>query len=178
MSINVVAIILSAIALGISTLLAVRQVLLSERANHLPAYLNLLSAFRSREFNDHYIYVCEKLRKEHSAESGISGLPDSAREAVYDVAYYYQTLAVLILTRILSEYVILAFFHWRIIRVWEAISPYVIKEREMSEASGATVLKLLEEYATNRERHLTTESLIASLSSPRWRRALNRVARR
>jgi hypothetical protein len=178
MSANIIAIALSIVALGISTWLAVRQVLLSERANHLPAYLTLLSEFRSREFNDHYLYVCERLRKEHDAALGISGLPAGAREAIYDVAYYYQMLAVLILTRIVSEDIVLAFFHWRIIRAWEAISPYVIREREISKASGSTVLRLLEEYATNRERNLTTESLIASLSSPRWKQVLRRLSRR
>jgi|GEM_PF-3214520 len=61
MTINIVALVLSAVALGISTWLAVRQALQQKRATHLPAYLGMLSEFRSREFNDHYLYVCEKL---------------------------------------------------------------------------------------------------------------------
>ena len=180
MSANITAIALSVLALGTSTWLAVRQVLLSKRANHLPAYLHLLSEFRSREFNDHYLYVCEKLTEEHEAALGISGLPENAREAVYDIAYYYQELAILILTRIVDEDVVLAFFHWRIIekRAWEAIAPYVAREREISKASGSGVLGLLEEYAVNHARRLSPESLIALLSSPTWKQALNRIARR
>jgi hypothetical protein len=178
MSANITAIALSVIALGISTWLAVRQALLSKRANHLPAYLHLLSEFRSREFNDHYLYVCEKLAGEHDSELGISGLPNNAREAVYDIAYYYQEFAILILTRIVDEDVVLAFFHWRIIRVWEAISPYVSREREISKASGDGVFGLLEEYAVNHERRLSPESLITLLSYPGWKQALNRIVRR
>jgi hypothetical protein len=172
---NVIAIVLSAMALGVSTWLAVRQVFLSKKANHLPAYLDLLSDFRSREFNDHYLYVCEKLAREHKPDLGISGLPDDAREAVYDIAYYYQAFAILIFTRIVDEDVILALFHWRIIRVWESIAPYVTREREVSKASGAQILRLLEEYAVNHEMRLSAESLIATQSSSAWKLALNRV---
>jgi hypothetical protein len=178
MAINIIAIALSAVALGVSTWLAVRQVLLSKRANHLPAYLELLSEFRSREFNDHYLYVCEKLAAEHDAKLGISGLPDNAREAVYDITYYYQAFVLLALTRIVDEDVVLAFFHWRIVRVWEAIAPYVAREREISQASGDQVLGLLEEYAVNHARRLSPESMIAALSSPGWKQALNRMGRR
>jgi hypothetical protein len=178
MSTNIIAIALSAIALGVSTWLAVRQVLLSKRANHLPAYLHLLSEFRSREFNDHYLYVCEKLAEEHDAKLGISGLPDNAREAIYDIAYYYQAFALLILTRIVDEDVVLAFFHWRIVRVWEAIAPYVAREREISKSSGGHVLGLLEEYAVNHVQRLSPRSMIALLSSPGWKQILIQIRRR
>lgn len=177
MLINIVAIVLSAVALGASTWLTVRQVLLSKRANHLPAYLHLLSEFRSREFNDHYRYVCEKLAVEHDAKLGISGLPDDAREAIYDIAYYYQTFALLILTRIVDEDVIMAFFHWRIVRVWEAIAPYVVREREISKSSGDQVLALLQEYGVNHAQRMSAGSMIARLSSPRWKQILNRIRR-
>jgi hypothetical protein len=175
MSTSIVAIALSVVALAISTWLALRQGLLSKRANHMPAYLHLLSEFRSREFNDHYLYVCEKLTREHGAELGISGLPENAREAIYDIAYYYQTFAILVLTRIVDEDIILAFLHWRIVRVWDAIAPYVAREREISKASGAQVLRLLEEYAVNHAQRLSPESIIAMLSSSGWKRILNRA---
>jgi hypothetical protein len=53
MATSIVALVLSTLAFGTSTWLAVRQALQQQKARHLPAYLGLLSDFRSREFNDH-----------------------------------------------------------------------------------------------------------------------------
>ena len=75
MSIDLIAIVLSIISLGVSSWLAARQILMSERANHLPAYLSLLSAFRSREFNDHYLYVCEERQKSMIQTRAFQGFP-------------------------------------------------------------------------------------------------------
>ncbi len=143
---SVAALVLSALALGTSTWLAVRQALQQKRSRHLPAYLGLLSEFRSREFNDHYLYVCEKLAQ-HDPSLGISRLPDEARDAVYDIAYYYQIFASLIRTGIVDEDASLAFIHGRVISVWDAISPYVIREREITDCTGHYLLQILEDFA-------------------------------
>jgi hypothetical protein len=97
----------------------------------------------------HYLYVCEKLTKEHDPKSGISGLPDEARDAIYDIAYYYQIFASLIRTGIVDEETSLAFIRGRVIRVWEAISPYVIREREITAATGPHLLQILEDFAAH-----------------------------
>jgi hypothetical protein len=173
MSANIVAIMLSVVALGISTWLAIRQAMLQKKATHLPAYLGLLSEFRSREFNDRYLYVCEKLAKEHDPKSGISGLPDDAREAIYDIAYYYQIFVTLILARIVDEDSALPFLQGRIIAVWKAISPYVSREREINSATGPYLLSILENFAMHAEQ-LPPESLSAVLAHRRWGRKEDR----
>jgi hypothetical protein len=50
---------------------------------------------------------------------GISGLPDDAREAVYDVAGLFQGIATLRLLGILDERV-KTLFQVRIVRIWSA----------------------------------------------------------
>ncbi|WP_327351592.1 hypothetical protein [Streptomyces sp. NBC_01304] len=89
------------------------QLQISREANHLPVLAALLAQFRTVELNDHYIYVCTKLREEHSPELGISGLPQPAREAVYDVAYFLQTFAGMASLGIASERELLAVLHTR-----------------------------------------------------------------
>ena len=168
MTINIVALVLSAVALGISTWLAVRQALQQKRATHLPAYLGMLSEFRSREFNDHYLYVCEKLSKDHDPKSGISGLPDHAREAIYDIAYYYQIFASLISTGIVDEEVTLALIHGRVIKVWDAISSFVIREREITDATGRYLLQILEAFAA-RAGQVVVEPPTSVLARSRWK---------
>jgi hypothetical protein len=59
MTAGIVALVLSAAALGISTWLAIRQARQQKKA----AYLGMLSEFRSREFNARYLYVWRNFRR-------------------------------------------------------------------------------------------------------------------
>lgn len=144
---NVIAIVLSLAAIASSTLTAIRQADLMKRSNHLPAYLSLLNEFRSVVFNDHYHYICEKLNAEHDARAGIRGLPDEVRRAVYDIGYFYQNFVALRQLDIVDDQVITA-MNFRIIHVWQAIAPYVIRERELMAARGMQLMEILESYAT------------------------------
>lgn len=59
--VNVVAIAVSLLALGLSTTLAIRQVRISRHANHVPAVLALLTEFRSVDFHDRHDFVTARL---------------------------------------------------------------------------------------------------------------------
>ena len=144
---SLAAVVISIIAVAISMLFGFRQVRLMRHANYVPAIVDLVTEFRSAQFNDHFRYVCERLQEDHSSELGISSLPDEARTAVYDVAYYLSTFATLSTLRIIKPETLLALFHNRIFVAWAALEPFVIREREVGSA-GRHLLALLESFVT------------------------------
>jgi hypothetical protein len=58
---NIVAIVMSVVALTASTYIALQHRTLQERANFIPAYMQLLKEFRTVEFHDNYRYVTTRL---------------------------------------------------------------------------------------------------------------------
>jgi hypothetical protein len=145
---NVVAVVLSVLALASSTYLALQQSVTQRRANHLPAVVELLNNFRSVEFNDNYEYVCSELRNEHDPMMGISNLPRPARRAFYDVTYLYQSMGTLRLFGIIDD-TLMKVTRFRVIQLWDAVRPYVERERELRGTSGGYLLRILEEYAAD-----------------------------
>lgn len=149
MVLGIVAVVVSMCALLTSTLLGARQIRVMRDANHVPAIIELLSEFRSREFHDDYQYIITNLRAEHDPELGISGLPESARTAVLNVAYYYQVFAFLIGFEILDETKVLAVLRIRIINTWGALKPYAMVERKSNPLPVLTMLETLADHAQN-----------------------------
>ena len=146
---NVIAIALSALALLCTTVIALQQSVLMRRANQIPAYINMTEQFRSMHFNDHYRFIMQHLA-EYDPQLGISGLPDDAREAVYDVAGLFQGIAHLRLFGILDERVD-AMVQVRTLRIWAALAPFVEREREL-QGTGRYMFRALEEFAADTER--------------------------
>jgi hypothetical protein len=75
---SISALLLSLLALAVSTRLTIKQQAIQRHANTLPALAMLLAEFRSADFHESYEYVCARL-EEHPADCGISGLPPEAR---------------------------------------------------------------------------------------------------
>ncbi|MGI8334779.1 DUF4760 domain-containing protein [Actinomadura scrupuli] len=167
---NLIALVLSALALVSSSYLAMQQKSVQRRANFVPAYMQMLTELRSTGFHDHYQYVCTRLQAEHDPELGLSGLPEQARQAVYDVAYFFQGFAMLRLTRIIDDDTMVS-MHVRVVRAWDAIAPYVEREREINGTSGLYLLRILEEYA-NDARRLPPDSvnMLIERHRKRWPR--------
>ncbi|MFI6298541.1 hypothetical protein ACIBEJ_43600 [Nonomuraea sp. NPDC050790] len=85
------------------------------------------------------------LPREHDPKLGISGLPPAAREAVYDVAYFYQNFIAFQAVGILDKR-LLAMMNMRTFLVWEAIKPFVEREREITHETGPHLLRILQVY--------------------------------
>ncbi|QDO45839.1 hypothetical protein FNV62_55000 [Streptomyces sp. RLB3-17] len=168
MLLNIFAIGLSVLAFASSTYLAFVQATLMRRANYLPAYVDSIAVFRSAAFHDHHAFVTESLLREFDPQRGISGLPGEAREAVYDIAYFYQNFALLRLAGILDEEAV-AFVHQRVIKVWEALAPFVERERELMGTTEIYFMRVLEEFAAD-ARDMAPETVNALLSRHRKRR--------
>lgn len=141
-------VILSIIAIAISLYIGFRQIAQFRRVNHFPVVANLLADFRNADFHVKYNYVVTKLRSEHPTVLGIMNLPEGARSDVIDIAFYFQTFASLRRFKILRESKNLGNLYRRTIDVWDAIEPYVLQERVMSQGqANEDMLAILQEYA-------------------------------
>lgn len=127
---GVAALTVSLLALMASTFLTFRQVRIMREANYIPVVVELTSAYRSITLYDDTVYVTTRLKAEHDPELGISGLPEPARAALLNVAYYYQSFSWLIDAKILRKEATLDTIHERIILTWPIIEPYVATERK------------------------------------------------
>lgn len=150
MILNTVAIGLSVMALLSSTYFAFQQVSSMKRANYLPAYLALLNDFRSPTFHQHHRYVIQRLRAEHNPDHGISGLPAEAQEAIYDVAFFLHNFVILKRLGIIDDRY-LTTLNDRVVRTWEAIGPFVQRERELVPLPH--LLQILEDHAATAATH-------------------------
>lgn len=139
------AVVISIAAVMISLLFGVRQVRLMRQANYVPAVVQLITEFRTTRLNDNFRYVCERLGQEHDPALGISGLPDDARTAVYDIVYYLSAFVTLSAFKIIRHETLLALFHHRIVAAWRAVEPFVVREREIGPV-GPHMLVLLETF--------------------------------
>jgi len=150
--VGIVALAVSAASLGISTLLTLRHTALLKGSNLLSVAMELLAEFRNAEFHDRYRFVVEKLGEAYEPELGISGLPEPARCAVLDIAYYFQTFAALEGFGIVHEPEMLrnlnarTVLNVRAIEVWECVGPYVLAERARSPGAESEMLTILEAY--------------------------------
>jgi hypothetical protein len=150
-TISIIALGVSALSLGASTILTLRQVRLLRGSNRLPIILDLLAEFRKATFYDRYRYVVDKLPSDHQPDVGISGLPEYARAAVLDVAYFYQTFSLLENLGISRERKALPNLNDRILEVWRAIEPFVVAERQRSLGADQSMLMALEAHARQLE---------------------------
>ncbi|GAA4928816.1 hypothetical protein HD597_004400 [Nonomuraea thailandensis] len=149
---NLVALFVSVTAVAISGIFALRQIRTAEHANHIPVVIDLLTEFRSLKFNEDYYYVCNDLCAQHDPRLGISGLPEDAKEAVYSVAYYFQTFASLIAMRVVDKRATMTLLYRRVVQVWGALEPYVLREREIRGTEGAWLFRILESLAGEAKR--------------------------
>jgi hypothetical protein len=143
---NVLAIAISVCALVASAWFGAHQIRAARQANCLPAFLELLSELRSPELHDQYAYVCGRLNQEHSPDGGLRALPPGPRECAYNIAYFFQTFASLYALGIIDEGTAIVMVRSRTTKVWEALRPYVERERRYPDVDP-NMLSLLETFA-------------------------------
>lgn len=158
---SVIALVVSALAIAVSTALGVRQQKISRHSNYVPVMSNLMAEFRSPNFHENHSLVMA-LRAPDQPVSGFSDLPPDARAAFVDVVYFYQMVAMQISMGVLDEKTMLAQLHSRIISVWEVVEPYVQAERENNPYGNKNLLSVLEYYA-QRARDMSPADLQAAL---------------
>ncbi|MGD1225653.1 hypothetical protein AB9Q10_45375 [Streptomyces krungchingensis] len=162
---NVLAIAISVSAVLASMWFGARQVQIARQANYIPALMDLLAEFRSAELHEQYAYVCRDLNREHAPDGGLRGLPPDAKAAVYNVAYFFQTLAGLYALGVIDETAAIVMARGRIAKVWQAIEPFVEQERRFPDVDQH-LLALLQAYAAVSPQFTGPSS--AELIQARW----------
>ncbi|MFI9831610.1 hypothetical protein ACIHIX_28460 [Streptomyces sp. NPDC051913] len=144
---NIVTTAIAVVAVVTSVVFSARQARTAKHANHISVMVDLLAEFRSVEFHGHHDYVTLRLGAENDPAAGVRGLPDEARTSFYSVVYYYQSFANLAVFGLLDETLLVTVLRTRILSVWEAIRPFVARERELRGPGGGNYLSSFEELA-------------------------------
>lgn len=139
---------IAVVAVVTSIVFSARQARIARHANHISVMVDLLQEFRSVEFHEQHDYVCTRLGAEHAPQVGVRGLPAEARAAFYSVVYYYQSFANLAVFGLLDETLMVTVLRTRIVSVWQAVQPFVERERELrGESGGGNYMSIFEELA-------------------------------
>jgi hypothetical protein len=140
---NTAAIVISLIALAISSYFAVRQNLTAKRANQTPVFIDLFKDARNPEFRDREQSLWQNLKK-YDPALGFSRLPKEQRHDIEIVCIYYSTLAYCISIGITEVDIAIIPVHYRLLKTWEAVYPFVIGERRIRN-DDESFLALLED---------------------------------
>ena len=146
--ISVLSLVISLIALAITSFVSLRQVALMRRANLLPAFVDLLQEFRSGDFYSHQDFILYKLRN-YSAKEGYSGLGENERTHFLMMFDYMSSMACLVSFGIVDIHHVFAMYGYVFQDMWAQMRPFVDKEREL----------------TNREIGFAVEDLCRKLSN-------------
>ena len=165
---NMAAIIISLIALMISSYFAIRQSLATKQANQIPVFIDLFKDARNPEFRDRERSLWQDLNK-NDPSLGFSGLPREKRHDAEIVCSYYSTLAYCVTIGIAEHDLAVIPVHYRLLKTWEAVYPFVVAERKIR-SDGGSFLTLLEDFVA--EAKLTD---IHTLEKEASRRAFPRL---
>jgi hypothetical protein len=125
---NLATVVIASLAL----LLALRQNRLSNGGNHLPV---ILEAFKSVHGPDStYLedekYVLNDLAQ-HSVDCGVTELPDEARPHALNIGMFFDDLGKLVAHDIIDQELVVGSFGMGIVRMWDALAPYVYQQRRV-----------------------------------------------
>lgn len=128
--IAVITIIISVTSLAVSGVLALRQMRTATDGYALPVVLDVFGRFRTQEFFEAQQYVWYQLNQDFPEPIAYTELPLESRSKVRTVAGLYDDLGKLVAHRIIREELIIGSNGVAVRRIWEAVEPFVLKERE------------------------------------------------
>ena len=128
--INLAAVVTALAAVLASSLLSMRAIRLAQHANHVPIIVNLLAPHRSGEFVSKETELWNELPKQDSA-CGFMKLPDPIRSHAFDIGLYYHVLGYLSEYGLADREFLIVQTHYRMLRTWKAIEPFVKGERQL-----------------------------------------------
>jgi hypothetical protein len=148
---TIISLSISAISLIIAAYIGVRQYIIQRSSNSVSANFEILRQVQEPGFHDSFEFVVEKLR-EYSPEAGLRGLPVDVRNKIRNVCYFFQHIAMLMFLDLIDEQAFTAYFRARTVAAWEAVEPFVKKEREVNHSTGPEFLTLFEAFAIKANR--------------------------
>jgi hypothetical protein len=145
---NVITIVISIVSLGVSGTLAIRQMRTAKDGYALPVVLHVFSAFRTESHVASERYVLHQLGTDFPVPIPYSDLPLSARSQLWGVAGLYDDLANLVAHGVVSEALVVGSRGNTVIRVWEALQPFVELDRRQYGSNAFVYLEDLAARAT------------------------------
>ena len=143
---NIAALFASLFALAISSFLALRQSRLMRHANQLPVVIDLFRELRADTFITREQEIWHSLPGDKDPAKGFGGIPTPLRTYAYDICLYYQTVAYLVNFKMLDNELAYTALHYRILRTWSSVEPFVRGERAIRGGKN-TFLNSFEKFA-------------------------------
>jgi hypothetical protein len=140
---NIAAVVISLLAVAISSFLAMRQAVLARQANQITTFVDLLSEARSAEFRNREYAVWRDL-PQHDPKGGFGQLSDEERTNVEVVCSFYSAVAYCIAIGVLDHDLALVPIRYRLLRTWASVLPLLSSERE-ARGDGDSYFSLLED---------------------------------
>lgn len=142
---NAVVAAISVITVVVSAFFALRQLRLSQRANHTLVAIELLTRDRmSDAFLDSQQFVLTELRTACPPGMPVSQLPVDARKHVNRIALYYNGLGQMLAFKVVEPALLLGTGGYRAREAWTTLEPYILAERA---ARGESYLSNFEHLA-------------------------------
>jgi hypothetical protein len=146
-----ISLLISIVSLSAAAYIGVRQYTVQKRANSVPASFEILAQLQRPEFHSNFQFIVEELDN-YNPSQGLAGLPLEARVRVYDVCYFLQHVAMLILLDLIDERMFTAYFRARSVTVWGKVEPFIRNERMINPVTGPELLTLFEAFAIKASR--------------------------
>jgi hypothetical protein len=129
--VSATAMIVSVLALGVTSTLSWVQVRSMRKANDLPVMIELLiKEYVNDEFQGRERLVIDSLPG-LDREMGFERLPEPVRSAAYHVAWYYNATGLLVGLDAVDERMFVGGINYRIRRVWSAMEAHIEAERRV-----------------------------------------------
>ncbi|MFI5833019.1 hypothetical protein ACIA5A_05000 [Micromonospora sp. NPDC051300] len=142
---NAVVAAISVITVVVSAFFALRQLRLSQHANHTLVAIELLTRDRmSDAFLDSQQFVLTELRTACPPGVPVSRLPADARKHVNRIALYYNGLGQMLAFKVVEPALLLGTGGYRAREAWATLEPYILAERA---ARGESYLSNFEHLA-------------------------------
>jgi hypothetical protein len=135
-AISLAGLIVAVIAIVSSTVLTFLTLRLLRVANQMPVIGNLLAPHRDPSFVSHEDYLVEHIR-EYDPALGYGGLPEPIRSYWTEVGQQYHMVSYVANSNISDGNELLKQVRHGAIRVWDAILPHVLGERELRGGQSA-----------------------------------------
>lgn len=127
-AVEIVAVVVSVVALGVSGFASLRQLRLTEHANTLPVLVDLFREHRSVHLARARQVVYEQLPA-CDLSAGMEGLPESERDLVRELAWFYDNLGALVAHGVVDIEPVSGYLGGSVVSVWERMEPLVQAER-------------------------------------------------
>ncbi|MEU7578538.1 hypothetical protein AB0B50_13115 [Streptomyces sp. NPDC041068] len=126
--VEIAVLVVSVMALGVSGLVSMRQLRLTEHTNTLPVLVDLFREHRSMRMARAREVVFEQL-PEWDLSAGMEGLPEAERNLIRELAWFYDNLGALVTHGVVDIEPVSGYLGGSVISVWERMEPLVRVER-------------------------------------------------